>query len=124
MKNSFNVNKYCTLLALVCFAPIVFAQGSNGSNDEVKGRNVHYVQCRDDKGHAQQYSQVSATQWAFFNKAGQSKSYAETDRDEWSVYLRNDAGLTVQLDLFQKTCTVRSAEGRVVSDRVAVALSL
>jgi len=92
------------------------------ADEVVKGPNVHYVQCRDDNGHAQQFSQVGPQQWAFFNRAGQSKSFAETNRDEWSVYLKSADGMTAQLDLWQKTCTIAKPDGTVATaDKVAYA---
>jgi len=92
------------------------------ADEVVKGPNVHYVQCRTDNGYAQQFSQVGTQQWVFFNRAGQSRNYVETNRDEWSVYLKSADGLTAQLDLFQKTCKITRLDGTVVTaDKVAFA---
>ena len=102
------------VLALVSILPLAAL-----AEDGVKGPNVHYVQCRSEDGRfAQQYSQVGARQWVFFNRAGQSRNYDEVQRDEWSVYLQSPDGLRTQLDLFKKTCTVSKADGSLVGSGV------
>ena len=103
-----------TAVVLVSILPL-----AAWADDGVKGPNVHYVQCRSEDGRfAQQYSQVGAQQWVFFNRAGQSRNYDEVQRDEWSVYLKSADGLKTQLDLFKKTCTVQKADGSPVSSGV------
>jgi hypothetical protein len=63
----------------------------------VNGRNVREV--RYEQGGI--FQQQANGSWIEKNRDGQF-TFQETNRDEWSVYLRKDDGATVQLDLFQK----------------------
>ncbi|MEZ4982011.1 MAG: RICIN domain-containing protein [Saprospiraceae bacterium] len=88
-------------LTLLCFAAEMPAQ--------VNGRNVTYVAYSgSDNG---TFEQTSDNTWKEF-KAGSRHAHAnftETNRDEWSVYLRKSDGARLQLDLHTKKISINGS---------------
>jgi len=83
------------------------AQAPTQAAPQIKGANATYAQCGGIPGQFgnAQYSDAGGGMWAYLdqNQAGGKAQFK--GRDEWSVYLADDQGANVQIDLWKKTCT-------------------
>jgi len=72
----------------------------------VNGSNVHFVKCGASKQGGQvQYAEAGAGRWVSLDQNTAHGTARERNRDQWSVYLFDDQGALVQLDMWQKTCS-------------------
>jgi hypothetical protein len=78
----------------------VYGRPARAAAVAVKGDNVGRVRYAE-AGNGR-FEQTGPGRWRETNRDGQH-DFRETGRDEWSVYLRDDArGMAIQLDLFRK----------------------
>ncbi|MGB0929350.1 MAG: DUF7452 domain-containing protein [Chitinophagales bacterium] len=71
----------------------------------VNGKNVNYVEFGRNNGKLGVYRQFSAKMWKEIAaaKGGNNYEFREMNRDEWSVYLKDESrGVSIQLDLHTK----------------------
>jgi hypothetical protein len=71
---------------------------------DINGRNVKFVEFGTKSKKLGVFTQVSQSKrWEKRDSKGKLSKYSETNRDEWSVYLRdNSRGVNIQLDLWTK----------------------
>ena len=91
------------LLLIAAFSPFgVIAQ----SNPPVNGANLHYALCGGKPQFGSvQYADIGGGVWGYLDHNFAYGTARIKGRDEWSVYLVDDQGADVQVDLFKKTCT-------------------
>jgi hypothetical protein len=73
----------------------------NGNNSSINGRNVGLVEFNAGQGKLGTYNN-DGNSWVE-EANGRSFRFKEVNRDDWSVYLRDDSrGVNIQLDLYAK----------------------
>ena len=89
------------------------------------GRNVHLVNYTTSQGQSGSFFQEGRSEWRQDMASGNKAHYREMNRDEWSVYLRDEArGIEVQLDLFtHKVMTSTAQRPRMVMAEIQDASS-
>jgi len=89
------------------------------------GRNVHLVNYVTSRGQAGCFFQEGRFEWRQDMSTGNKAHYREVNRDEWSVYLRDESrGMEVQLDLYtRKVMTTSSLRSRMVMGEIQDASS-
>ena len=116
--------------ALFLAAPAVSAtaQNARGQNVEVNGGNVEMVIYTSAEKIAGVIAKASEGKWVEINRNGNTFSFDEIDRDEWSVYLRKtgrQAGQELQLDLYRQTISEFDSEAsRVGFEHYKIAKSI
>ena len=74
---------------------------SNGNNSSINGKNVGLVEFNAGQGKLGTYDN-DGNSWVE-EANGRSFRFREVNRDDWSVYLRDDSrGVNIQLDLYAK----------------------
>ena len=93
---------FAILATSAVLSTAAFAQVAPG----VTGPNVHYVKCGESQQGGQvQYADSGNKVWTYLDQNGYSGTAKEDTRDQWSVYLNDDQGARVTLDMWKKTCT-------------------
>jgi len=96
-------------LALTVMVSSIFAVAQVNAQQapQIKGANVTYAQCGGVPGQFgnAQYSDDGKGIWSYLDQNQASGKAQFKGRDEWSVYLVDDQGANVQIDLWKKTCT-------------------
>lgn len=90
----------------------VFGASSGGGEQvPIKGANVGYVRYPENGGG--EFQSLGGGRWREVGTtSGANFHFAETSRDEWSVYLNDDSRhLAIQLDLWQKKIYLTPAGG-------------
>jgi hypothetical protein len=104
------VSAGCTLVSLaisISLSTSAFAHVVPGIN----GGNVRYVKCGASRqGGDVKYYESSRDVWTYLDQNGYSGTAKKVQHDQWSVYLRDNQGADVQLDMDKETCTWRKGD--------------